>query len=589
MKIFGGHIIAAAIKCLPDVGMKLFFGLVFVFVTIVAEAQVAVTVTNPTNTSPNLQSSYSSLALAITDLNLITAISGPVTLTCAASGNETAPVGGYTINFTAATSSGNNVIIDGAASVITAGLQSAGSGADAVFKIIGSDYVTIRNFTMQENAGNSVTATGATNTMTEWGIALLRATTTDGAQNNTIQNNTISLNKNYANSFAIYSNVRHDPGTPATAVDINSPAGANNNNKVYGNIISNVNYGIVFVGSGTAANMDVGNDIGGSSVATGNTLTNWGTNTVNSGAFTSVSTTMWGIYINHQTGVGVCYNSLTSATGIITTTLRGIFTDFSVATPTGTFTNSITNNTITNNSAATSGTFECIRNQGMTALSTATVNINSNTILNCVISGVASSSVMVCISNSSAPGILSISNNIIRGNTSTSTTGGFTGISNTGAVVSSVTINNNQVGNASGGAITFSDATSGAVTGIISSGTLGASSTASIQNNDFRGILHSIGGTSAHTYINLAGLTAAGTVATIAGNTFTNLNVNTNGTTTFISESYNTPATGIKNTNNNSIVTAYVRGGNSGTVTVVTTQGQLWEYSFNVFEAALLR
>ncbi len=569
MNISTGYTFTAAINYMCSAFTKLFFVFTFILGTMVADAQVAVTVTNPGNTTPNLQPTYTSLAVAITDLNLIASISGPVILTCAASGSETAPVGGYAINFTASTSLVNNVTIDGASSIITAGLQTTGGGADAVFKIIGSDYVTIRNFTVQENTGNTVTATGATNTMTEWGIALLRATSTDGAQNNTIQNNIILLNKLYANSFAIYSNVRHDATTPATPSDIISPAGANNNNKVYGNTISNVNYGIVFVGSGIAANMDIGNDIGGSSLATGNTLTNWGTNTVNSGDFASVSATMWGIYLNHQKSINVSYNSLTSSTGIIVSTLYGIFIDFSAAAPGGTFTNSITNNTITNNSAATSGTFECIRNQGMTALSTATVNINNNSILNCIISGASSSSSMVCISNSSAPGILSISNNIISGNTSSSTTGGFTGISNTGAAVGSVTINNNQVGNAGGGAINFSAATSGNVTGIVSSGTLGASATASIQNNDFRGIIHSVAGTGNHTYINLTGVTAANTVATIAGNTFTNLNVNTSGTTTFISQNYNAPTTGTKNTNNNSIVTAFVRGGESGTVTLI--------------------
>lgn len=569
MNISMGNTIAATRDHVLNAFIKLLFVFMFVFAAVVTKAQVAVTVTNPTNTTPNLQASYASLALAITNLNLITAISGPVTLTCAATGNETASVGGYTINFTAATSPVNNVIIDGAASIITAGLQTAGSNIDAVFKIIGSDYITIRNFTIKENAGNIVTATGATNTMTEWGVALLRATTTDGAQNNTIQNNIISLNKTYANSFAIYSNVRHASESPATAIDIISPAGANNNNKVYGNIISNVNYGIVLVGAGVAGIMDTGNDIGGSSSVTGNTLTDWGSSTVNSGDFISVSTTMWGILINQQTGVNVSYNSLSSTAGINTATFRGIFNDFSAAVPTGTFTNSITNNTITYSSTATSGTFECIRTQGMTALSTATININNNTILNCVISGAASSSIMVCIVNSSAPGILNINNNIIRGNTSTSTTGGFTGISNTGAVVSAATINNNQVGDASGGAITFSVATSGAITGISSSGSLAASATVSIQNNDFRGITHSIGGSGSHTYINLTGATAAGTVATIAGNTFTNLNVNTTGTTTFISQNYNASSTSTKNTNNNSIITGYVRGGTSGSVTLI--------------------
>src|SRR6476620_5454103 len=78
----------------------------------IANAQVTVTVNNPANTTPNLQPSYASLALAITDLNAITAISGPVGLTCAA-GTETAPAGGYVINFTAPTTLTNDVSIYG--------------------------------------------------------------------------------------------------------------------------------------------------------------------------------------------------------------------------------------------------------------------------------------------------------------------------------------------------------------------------------------------------------------------------------------------------------------------------------------------
>ena len=55
--------------------------------------------------------------------------------------------------------------------------------------------------------------------MTEWGVALLYVTTTDGAQNNTIQNNTITLNRTYQNTFGIYSNSTHS----ATAVTVPPP------------------------------------------------------------------------------------------------------------------------------------------------------------------------------------------------------------------------------------------------------------------------------------------------------------------------------------------------------------------------------
>ena len=76
---------------------------------------------------------------------------------------------------------------------------------DAIFKLIGADWITITGFEMLENAANTMTA-AATNTMTEWGVALLYVTATDGCQNVTIQNNLIDLNRTYQNTFGIYSN-----------------------------------------------------------------------------------------------------------------------------------------------------------------------------------------------------------------------------------------------------------------------------------------------------------------------------------------------------------------------------------------------
>ena len=113
--------------------------------------------------------------------------------------------------------------------------------------------------------------------MTEWGVALLYVTTADGSQNNTIQGNTISLSRLYTNTWGVYSNVRHSATAVTIAADIvNNTTAPNSGNKVYTNTISNVNMGIAFIGSATAANQDVGNDVGGSSAGTGNILTNWG-------------------------------------------------------------------------------------------------------------------------------------------------------------------------------------------------------------------------------------------------------------------------------------------------------------------------
>ncbi|MBK8150277.1 MAG: hypothetical protein IPK58_19300 [Acidobacteria bacterium] len=64
-------------------------------------------------------------------------------------------------------------------------------------KIIGADYVTVDGFTLLESGKINTTATQ----QMEWGIALLYATTTNGAQNVTLQNNTITLNRTNANTL----------------------------------------------------------------------------------------------------------------------------------------------------------------------------------------------------------------------------------------------------------------------------------------------------------------------------------------------------------------------------------------------------
>ena len=51
-------------------------------------AQISITVTGNTNTTPNLAASYTSLANAVTALNTVTALSGPVTFNLAAGGTE---------------------------------------------------------------------------------------------------------------------------------------------------------------------------------------------------------------------------------------------------------------------------------------------------------------------------------------------------------------------------------------------------------------------------------------------------------------------------------------------------------------------
>jgi hypothetical protein len=547
-------------------------GVIFILISFGSNGQV-VSVTNPTNTTPNLAATYTTLANAITALNGITAISGPVVITLNAGNPQTAPAGGYIINFTATTTSLNNVTITGNNNTLTASnTLTAGSLTDAIFKIIGSDYVTIQHFTMQENSLNT-TFTAGTNNMTEWGVALLYRSQTDGSQNNTIQNNTITLNKAYQNSFGIYSNTRHNSTNVTGTADItNNTTAPNSNNKFYGNSISNVNMGMSIIGSGIAANMDVGNDIGGNSAATGNSITNWGGALAGISGYLSNSGTFHGIFINNQTGENTSYNTITSATiSGTTTTSRGIHKRYNTV-PAGTFTSTITNNTITITNNNASGNLHGIFNEGITsALSTATININNNSFLNNSAGGVGSAIVMVGIINTSKCGILNINSNIIRGNTTAETTGSFTGISSTDSVQTTLNINNNQIGDALGNAITFSAINSGSQTVYGINAAAASIASVSISNNNFQGFVHtSPGGSWTHSYINLYHPSTSATTDNINGNNFTNITANTSGSVTFIGRTgaMALSAGAIENCSNNKIITAFSKPVAGGTVSI---------------------
>ncbi len=480
--------------------------------------------------------SFDKISSAVNYINTY-GVAGAVIFNIAPAYTETAPVGGFAI--TATGTAVNTIIFQrngaGANPVITAGLQVAGNNNDAVFKIIGGDYITIRDLTIKENAGNTVTAAGAANTMTEWGVALLYATAANGPNNNTILNDSISLNKAYPNSFGIYSNMRHGPVTLTTNLDLATATGGQN--KIYGNAISNVNNPIWFIG-GTSILNTAGNDIGGSSAATANTITDWGTNTGNSGAaaFFSVPSTISGIYAANQASLNISWNNLTSATAVNAgvTGFRGILTDFITNAAGGNYTNSISNNTIVLNSAATTGAFEAIAQANGSGFATAipnmTINITNNTI-GMILTGAASGSIVTGISNLFPSGVLNISNNIIKGNTSTATTGGFTGISNTAAVATAINLNNNQFGDVATDAITFSAATNGTVRAISNSGA-GAAAVLSVNGNTFTRFVHTVAAASVHTYISS---TATPATQNINNNSFTGLSLNSSAAITCIS------------------------------------------------------
>ncbi len=525
---------------------------------------------NVTSTGGTTSATYATLAAAIAAINGGTH-TGTIVCTVNDGYTETAPPGGFILTTYISNTSATPVVFQrsntgGAKPIFNAGVGTS-TNNDAIFKLIGNDFITIDGFDLRESAGN-ITST----TQVEWGIALLYTTTTNGAQNNTIQNCNITLNRTYANTFGIYSNVRHSSTSATTQSDITTAAGSNSGNKIYGNTISNVNMGITFIGCGATggtALQDQGNDIGGSSAATGNTITNWGGLSAIA-SYVSNSGSIYGILLNHQQGVNCSYNTLTSASFSSNIGSRGIFLVYTALVPNaGTFTNTISNNTITITNS-TSSTFEMIRSEGMTtALSGVTINLNNNSLINCSTPGN-----FVGVINTSAPGTLNMNGNIVRGIVLSGSGSGFTGVSNTGAVVTSINQNDNQIGNATGGAVTYSVTSSGTFFGVSNTG--GASTAAlTITGNDVRGITYSTSGSGAHTYINN---TAATLSQNISSNTFTALDVNTTSNVTFISNNVALPTGGSLTASSNSLAgtipstaLSFRKSGAGGTVTLYLT------------------
>lgn len=137
----------------------------------------------------------------------------------------------------------------------TAGISTT---LDGIFKIVGSDYVTIDGIDLQENVSN-LTAT----TQMEWGYALLKPDSTNGCRYNTIRNCVITLNKVNVNTAGIYS--ANHTLVSNTALRIADTSGTNSNNKFLSNTISNVFNGISLTGSNDAAPFlyfDKNNEIG---------------------------------------------------------------------------------------------------------------------------------------------------------------------------------------------------------------------------------------------------------------------------------------------------------------------------------------
>ena len=354
------------------------FSLFLLAISISCTAQLSGTYTIP--------GSYASIASAVTTLNAV-GVSGNVIFDIAAGHTENAPVGGIVLQYAVSvfvanqSNAGQTVIFQksgaGANPIINAftGTQPSNdiTSLDGIFKIVGVDYVTINGVDLSEIAGNA----SEPNYM-EMGYGLLRVSNTDGAQNCSIRNCVVTLNKNHngawpaslliitpiIGSVGIFSGpITNASTTSLTAIGATT-LGANSNNSFYGNTIQNVSTGIVIIGitDPTSPNTyyDQSNIMGSTGIA-GNTVNNF---------------IYMGCYTINQNSLAVSNNNINNITGGgVPPTLRiyGIFNDNTLNS-----TSTINNNTIDLTvGVMTSGVCTAIEEQ---ATGTGTSNVDFNTI-----------------------------------------------------------------------------------------------------------------------------------------------------------------------------------------------------------------
>lgn len=403
---------------------KLILCLSFLLLTLFVHS--AVSQVSGTKTIPS--ANYPTIASAFDSLNAFGVGTGGVTFNVNAGYTETAA----NLVLSASGTSSNQIIFiksgTGTNPTITAG---TGVGTmDGIIKFNGADFVTFNGFTLQESTLNTTTTT-----QMEWGFALLKVDGTNGSQNNTIINCIITLNKANTSTVGIYA--ANHTLTSTTSLTVTSVSGANNNNKFYNNIISNVNSGVWIAGYSDAspyAFYDQNNEVGTS-----------GTGRSRIFNFAS-TTTAYGVYVNNQNNVSIFNTSIDNQGGAASTsTLYGIYL--------GTGINSNANvygDTITLVGGGTTAAHYMIYNLMGSSGTNNTVNINNNIIRDCSYP-TATSAIIYFIFSSASIYNLNINGNRIINNTYGSSTATATGthyfIYATGGVTSNNiwNVNNNEI------------------------------------------------------------------------------------------------------------------------------------------------
>jgi len=371
---------------------------------------------------------YASVASAISALNAAGAGTGGIVFNVAAGYTETFASLTAGLITTTTGSSANPIVFvkngTGANPLITAAPGTAAL-TEYIICLKGTDYITFDGINVTDPSGT-----------VEWGYALLKASGTDGAQNITIRNCNITLNKTNASTVGIYSN-NVTPAAPATQLTVTALSGTNSYFKLYNNTIQNCYNGIYLVGFNDPTSpymyYDQNNEVGKDGA---NIISNFGGGaTANNGIYT--------IYQNNQKiannavsgpsdGAGTC-------SGIQVATANNASMD-------------IYNNTISIVYNGT-GSFFGIQDAHGNIFSGATVmNVNNNTVTNCTYPNAAKGACSY-ISIAGGAATSNFYNNIITNNTygsaSATATGNVIGFTQTGNqnLPGTVSVHDNQITN----------------------------------------------------------------------------------------------------------------------------------------------
>lgn len=502
----------------------------------------------PLTGTKTIPGTYATIAAAITDLNANGVGTGGVIFNIAPGHTETVPSGGLIINITTDLptagnpvvfqrgSAGANPIIqtDVSGSGIISGTTLGGTG-DAILWLVGTDYITFNNINFVEQY------TGGTQSLKmEYGILMVRASSTDGCRNVTINGCTIQQQQSNIYSSCISTANRDAAGvtTNPTTTD-----GRHESISVQGCTLNNSFNGMWFVGYAAPDPRDLYDhfyNIGGT---TGNTLSNIGT-----GLAGTTTGSHYGIYAQYQDSLTVSNNTVRVNTGSNSASAYGIYLTTGINSSA-----TISNNNVSDTLGGTSSTHYAIYDGiGATGVDN-TVNITNNTVHSCRYDG-ATTGVNYYIYVGTNPYNVNVTGNIIRdnyiGNGSSTATGSnyaiYRASSNT-TFGSTYTVANNTIKN-----IRRNQSVPGTGTNYmiyISSGAYNYE----VNNNTIDSIF------STSTSSSLAGIycsyTAAG-MNSIHDNTVSNL-MKVSGTSGSVYGIYNSNSTDSTSTYNNTIFNLY--------------------------------